>query len=519
MQVDLKKIIGNELVDAMASSFGNYQDDNWGGFGYPKGDNSVEQTFWCVVSMMMLKRSDLFSIERLADFLISCQNPDGGFGDSPATTSTTLATHQSLSILKLFGAIDTIDKVKTIEWISSLQTKYNSNVSSFRRQGGFKVRADTYPNLKYRVTLEATYNSLASLALLDNEFTKFVNLMDVIHYIESCQSDVGYNDGTFKIVDESTDPYERAKSDTIYALSSLSILNIKIHETNKHDIFNSLNEELGHILSTLDDDVIDFSGPSNYDLFFCLETIDMLHRVYKLDNTIKDSIKKINLNLSSKGDDPFETVTGKAGFSAFPYSTQQEMGGEIYPRSTFIGLANLTLLMGGQYLPTLGFPSEEEHPRLNLIYLPHLEKYNSCFISYSSQDQEFAECLYADLTVKGVRCWYAPEELKIGDLILNTINKAIRTQDKVLIIISKNSIESGWVEHEVMRGLEEEKRRNVSVLFPVRIDNAIMKCPYKWAHQIRNQRYIGDFSNWKNHDHFHESISKLLRDLKKDDQR
>ena len=49
---------------------------------------------------------------------------------------------------------------------------------------------------------------------------------------------------------------------------------------------------------------------------------------------------------------------------------------------------------------------------------------NSCFISYSSKDQDFADCLYADLQNKGVRCWFAPEDMKIGDKIRDRIDKA-----------------------------------------------------------------------------------------------
>jgi hypothetical protein len=52
-------------------------------------------------------------------------------------------------------------------------------------------------------------------------------------------------------------------------------------------------------------------------------------------------------------------------------------------------------------------------------YLPSLLdgpiQYDSLFISYASRDQAFAERLYADLQNKGVRCWYAPEDMKIGD--------------------------------------------------------------------------------------------------------
>src|SRR5256885_2085085 len=43
--------------------------------------------------------------------------------------------------------------------------------------------------------------------------------------------------------------------------------------------------------------------------------------------------------------------------------------------------------------------------------------YYTCFISYSSKDQHFVERLYADLQNRGVRCWYAPEDLNVDDKI------------------------------------------------------------------------------------------------------
>jgi uncharacterized protein YjbI with pentapeptide repeats len=44
-------------------------------------------------------------------------------------------------------------------------------------------------------------------------------------------------------------------------------------------------------------------------------------------------------------------------------------------------------------------------------------QYYSCFISYSHHDEEFAQQLYDDLQENGVRCWFAPEKMKIGDKI------------------------------------------------------------------------------------------------------
>ena len=39
-------------------------------------------------------------------------------------------------------------------------------------------------------------------------------------------------------------------------------------------------------------------------------------------------------------------------------------------------------------------------------------EFYSCFISYSTNDQEFADRLYADLQNKGVRCWFAQHDYR-----------------------------------------------------------------------------------------------------------
>ena len=46
------------------------------------------------------------------------------------------------------------------------------------------------------------------------------------------------------------------------------------------------------------------------------------------------------------------------------------------------------------------------------------------------------------------------------------IDRAIRTRDKLLLILSERSIASDWVEDEVTTAYEEERRRGVVVLFP-----------------------------------------------------
>ena len=138
----------------------------------------------------------------------------------------------------------------------------------------------------------------------------------------------------------------------------------------------------------------------------------------------------------------------------------------------------------------------------------------SAFISYSSKNSDIAERLYADLQSKGVRCWFAPEDIKIGDKFRQQIDEAIRIHDKLLLILSKDSIASAWVEEEVESALEKEHKRKKPVLFPVRIDGAVIKSKKAWAASLRRIRHIGDFSNWKDHDAYQKAFNRLLRDLK-----
>ena len=52
------------------------------------------------------------------------------------------------------------------------------------------------------------------------------------------------------------------------------------------------------------------------------------------------------------------------------------------------------------------------------------------------------------------------------------------------------------------------------LLFPIRLDNAIMNTSVAWAATLRRMRHIGDFSRWKDHEAFSKGFDRLLRDLK-----
>ena len=138
----------------------------------------------------------------------------------------------------------------------------------------------------------------------------------------------------------------------------------------------------------------------------------------------------------------------------------------------------------------------------------------TCSISYSSEDEAFAQRLCADLQQERMRCWLAPELMKIGDKMRHRIDESIRFSDKLLLVLSEHSIGSSRMQREVEVAFERERQRGGQVLFPLALDDAIQHSAQAWAMTIRRSKHIGDFSRWKQHDDYQRAFERLLRDLK-----
>jgi len=185
----------------------------------------------------------------------------------------------------------------------------------------------------------------------------------------------------------------------------------------------------------------------------------------------------------------------------------------------FHGYSNIdsrTLIKSGKlsknFLKNIGIPDQIID---NFISLSNKSiEHHSCFISYSSMDEEFARKIYLDLQKNGIRCWFAPEDLKIGDKIRITIDTNIQSYDKLLLILSEHSIESQWVEQEVENALKKEREQNKIVLFPIRLDNTVMDIESGWAKYVKITRNIGNFINWKDDNYYNKSLERLLKDFK-----
>jgi TIR domain len=103
------------------------------------------------------------------------------------------------------------------------------------------------------------------------------------------------------------------------------------------------------------------------------------------------------------------------------------------------------------------------------IFASHYS-YHSCCISYSTENQHFADRLNADLQNEGVRCWFAPHNIKGGRKLEEQIRDAIHVYDRRLL-----------------------RERD-------------------FAREIR-EYFIAGFSIWKDRDSYPRAFQRLVRDL------
>jgi hypothetical protein len=154
-------------------------------------------------------------------------------------------------------------------------------------------------------------------------------------------------------------------------------------------------------------------------------------------------------------------------------------------------------------------------------------QFYSCFISYSTRDEEFAGRLYSRMRDEKLRVWFAPEEMKGGQKLYEQIERAIQLHDRLLLVLSESSMQSEWVINEIQRARETEIKEDRRKLFPISIvEFEKVKAWRRFdadtgkdlAKEVR-EYFIPDFSNWKNHDAFEKAFERLLRDLRAEEAR
>ncbi len=154
-------------------------------------------------------------------------------------------------------------------------------------------------------------------------------------------------------------------------------------------------------------------------------------------------------------------------------------------------------------------------------------QFYSCFISYSTRDEEFARRLYSRMRDEKLRVWFAPEEMKGGQKLYEQIERAIQLHDRLLLVLSESSMQSEWVITEIQRARETEMKEGRRKLFPITIVEFDKVKAWRrfdadtgkdLAKEVR-EYFIPDFSDWKDHDAFEKAFERLLRDLRAEEAR
>lgn len=125
----------------------------------------------------------------------------------------------------------------------------------------------------------------------------------------------------------------------------------------------------------------------------------------------------------------------------------------------------------------------------------------SVFISYSSKDVVFVGRLAAELIKKRIKVWLDKFEMQAGDSLIDKIQDGLDNADFLVVVLSKNSVESQWCKKELNSILMEEIEEKQTRIIPILIDDC--KVPVF----LREKLYV-DFRK-----DFDAGIGELLRPL------
>jgi TIR domain/Pentapeptide repeats (9 copies) len=143
------------------------------------------------------------------------------------------------------------------------------------------------------------------------------------------------------------------------------------------------------------------------------------------------------------------------------------------------------------------------------------DSYWSCFISYSSKDADFVKYLKERLRGELISAWLDFDNIVHSGQLTEQIKIAVSKHDKLLIVLSKSSLESDWVKKEIKEAL----KKDVKALFPIRITSVdeIKKHDFIW--DTFKDVPILDFEFDPEHEvvnaSFEDSFGKLVKSLKK----
>ncbi len=191
-----------------------------------------------------------------------------------------------------------------------------------------------------------------------------------------------------------------------------------------------------------------------------------------------------------KGDEPCEPYCQYCSYCAWsPHYSSPVMRSTASPGEHNLHTDQTTHLITTQ-MPPITTPQlslEESQPSSNIPLLtsnaPQIKpgtsqvqedvnigrrKQFDAFLSYSSKDRTWANHLKEALHKQGLKVWLDHDQIRPGELFANALERGLEESKAVALIVSPESMESGWVEEEYRRALSlTQQRKQPLQLIPV----------------------------------------------------
>jgi hypothetical protein len=123
------------------------------------------------------------------------------------------------------------------------------------------------------------------------------------------------------------------------------------------------------------------------------------------------------------------------------------------------------------------------------------------FISHSSVDKPWVIELKEALEGRGIKVWLDNDEIRPGEKIAKALERGIEASRSVALVVSPESMKSGWVREEYDRALELEKaKRQPILLIPIILRTA------KVPGFLSTRRWV----DFRDENTFKENVDKVI---------
>ena len=140
-------------------------------------------------------------------------------------------------------------------------------------------------------------------------------------------------------------------------------------------------------------------------------------------------------------------------------------------------------------------------------------QYETCFLSYSSNDLPFAERLYRSLEDAGVRVFWDRFDVLPGESLRDQIIEAIHQHDRLIVVLSDHGMASDWVRQEIELAWYHKRES----LVPIRLCEVDKVRAWTAKHEklpdLVELFPVLDFSAWRDESEYAHAVSLLLRSL------